>query len=217
MINTVKWFDEMAILQADKDRRVDTADRFGEALLSFFQQQLLDLRRGHFLNEKSHDDYIDDLYAMYLAFIPATYRYERMATDKAMRFAEGVQETTEKAVLENKDENFRDMVIIGGRVKDIPEDVLDKLGETRAHNDGVYEATWIWNFYNHMELAKTQITHTWQTMEDERVRLTHAEADLQTVPINVPFTVGGYQMMFPGDDSLGAPLKEIIGCRCVEL
>ena len=56
MINTVKWFDEMAILQADKDRRVDTADKFGKALLSFFQRQLLDIRRGHFLNEKSHDD-----------------------------------------------------------------------------------------------------------------------------------------------------------------
>jgi len=217
MINTVKWFDEMAILQADKDRRVDTAERFGKALYSFFERQMLDIRRGHFLNEKSHDDYIDDLYAMYLAMIPATYRYEKMATDKAMRFAEGIQETTEKAVLENEDERFRDMVIIGGRVKDIPEDVEKKLGETRAHNDGVYESTWIWNYYNHMELRKTQTTHTWQTQEDERVRPHHAEADLQTVPVDMPFSVGGYSMMFPGDDSLGAPLEEIIGCRCVEL
>lgn len=217
MINAVKWFDEMAILQSDKDRRVETANEMCRLLQDFFKRQARDIQIGHFLHERKREDYIDDLFAIYLALIPSEYKYERMATEKAQRFAEGIQQTTEDAVLKNKDTDFSDMVAIGGRIQKLPENVLDKLSETRANNDGVYEATWIWNYVTHMELRKTQKTHTWQTMEDERVRLTHAEADLQTVPIDMPFNVGGYMMMFPMDDSMGAPLSEILGCRCVEL
>jgi uncharacterized protein with gpF-like domain len=54
-------------------------------------------------------------------------------------------------------------------------------------------------------------------MRDERVRVSHWEADGQTVPINEPFIINGYKMMFPLDDSMGAPIDEIINCRCVEL
>lgn len=34
---------------------------------------------------------------------------------------------------------------------------------------------------------------------------------------NEPFIINGYKMMFPLDDSMGAPIDEIINCRCVEL
>lgn len=217
MIDAVKWFDEMNILQADKDRRVATADILKHSLMDFFQAQMLDIRRGYFLNEHDRDWYIDELYAIYLALIPIEYRYDSMATAKAMRFAEGIERTTEDAVLHSSDERFSQMVVMGGRNAVIPEDAMRVFSETRAHNDGVYESTWVWNYVNHMELRKTQKTHTWQTQEDEKVRPHHAEADLQTVPIDVPFSVGGYLMMFPMDDSLGAPLEEILGCRCVEL
>lgn len=56
---------------------------------------------------------------------------------------------------------------------------------------------------------------TWKAHRDELTRPTHAEADGQTVPINEPFVVGGYRMMFPGDTSLGAPAQEIVRCRCI--
>ena len=71
---------------------------------------------------------------------------------------------------------------------------------------------------NHQNLVdKKQNTHTWVSMRDERVRVSHWEADGQTVPINEPFIINGYKMMFPLDDSMGAPIDEIINCRCVEL
>jgi SPP1 gp7 family putative phage head morphogenesis protein len=54
----------------------------------------------------------------------------------------------------------------------------------------------------------------WLSSRDDRVREDHEEADGQTVPLDEPFTVGGYQLMWPGDPSLGAPGKEIINCRC---
>ncbi len=56
---------------------------------------------------------------------------------------------------------------------------------------------------------------TWKAHKDELTRPTHAEADGQTVPIGEPFVVGGYLMMFPGDISLGASVREIANCRCV--
>lgn len=56
---------------------------------------------------------------------------------------------------------------------------------------------------------------TWRAHKDELTRPTHAAANGQTVPINEPFIVGGYALMFPGDTSRGAPPQEIVNCRCV--
>lgn len=65
-------------------------------------------------------------------------------------------------------------------------------------------------FINSGANAKTWISH-----KDELTRATHRSADGQTVPIDEPFVVGGYSLMFPGDTSLGAPPQEIVNCRCV--
>lgn len=54
----------------------------------------------------------------------------------------------------------------------------------------------------------------WRTFGDSRVRPTHQQADGQEVSIDEPFEVGGYQLMFPNDSSLGAPPEEIVNCRC---
>lgn len=56
---------------------------------------------------------------------------------------------------------------------------------------------------------------TWKTFGDLKVRPTHKAANGQRVPLDMPFTVGGYQMMFPNDSSLGAPVGEVVNCRCV--
>lgn len=55
----------------------------------------------------------------------------------------------------------------------------------------------------------------WVAHKDELTRITHSNADGQIVPIDEPFVVGGYFMMFPLDSSLGAPVQEIANCRCV--
>ncbi len=55
----------------------------------------------------------------------------------------------------------------------------------------------------------------WVATEDGRTRDEHAEADGQEVPIDEPFVVGGEEMMYPGDISLGASAENTINCRCV--
>jgi hypothetical protein len=53
------------------------------------------------------------------------------------------------------------------------------------------------------------------------VREAHALAEEATIdnpiPVNEPFTVGGEQLMYPGDDSLGASPGNVINCQCIQL
>ncbi|MFA5312724.1 MAG: phage minor head protein [Methanomassiliicoccales archaeon] len=56
----------------------------------------------------------------------------------------------------------------------------------------------------------------WLSSRDARVRETHNDADGQEVGMDEPFNVGGYDLMFPGDSSLGAPASEIVSCRCTQ-
>ncbi|MGR3179852.1 MAG: hypothetical protein ACUZ8E_17570 [Candidatus Anammoxibacter sp.] len=54
----------------------------------------------------------------------------------------------------------------------------------------------------------------WITVGDSKVRESHISANRQTVEINEAFIVGGAELRHPGDTSLGAPIREIIRCRC---
>ena len=58
------------------------------------------------------------------------------------------------------------------------------------------------------------ISKEWVTVGDERVRQAHVIADSQEQSLNQPFTVGGEQLRWPGDTSLGASAGNVINCRC---
>ncbi len=60
----------------------------------------------------------------------------------------------------------------------------------------------------------SDVTKEWVTVGDEVVRPAHATADAQVKDMNLAFLVGGDLLRFPGDNSLGATLKNIINCRC---
>lgn len=53
----------------------------------------------------------------------------------------------------------------------------------------------------------------WITMGDEAVRDSHKDANGQVVPTGQPFTVGGQEMLYPGQP-VGDP-SEFLNCRCV--
>lgn len=59
-----------------------------------------------------------------------------------------------------------------------------------------------------------QLISTWHATLDSRTRPAHAYAHGQEVPQGIPFHVGGEQLLYPGDSSLGASLGNIINCRC---
>ena len=66
------------------------------------------------------------------------------------------------------------------------------------------------------EVLDEDVTREWDTSGDARVRESHARADGQKRKGNEPFNVGGYQLRYPGDSSLGAPAEEVVQCRCIE-
>lgn len=56
----------------------------------------------------------------------------------------------------------------------------------------------------------------WLSTPDNRVRHDHDVANGQTRKLDEPYSIGGYPMMHPGDSSMGAPVSEIVLCRCAE-
>ena len=219
MATIIPYFDEMQILQDDKLRRTKTAKQFINAMVQLFEAQLLDLISGVYYFDKSKQEYENELMDIYFSFLPK-YQYETEIREKAYRFAQYIEDATERAVTKAKgNENYTISRLTGGRMKkeDVPESVLRVFSNDRATEIALNETNWIYNWLNHQMIVATQETHTWVSMRDERVRINHRHADGQTVPVNEPFIVGGYKMMFPLDDSLGAPIEEIINCRCVEL
>lgn len=55
----------------------------------------------------------------------------------------------------------------------------------------------------------------WLATDDSRTRPTHREAEGQRVPVGKSFTVGGFELEFPGDPA--GPPQEVIQCRCTML
>lgn len=68
-------------------------------------------------------------------------------------------------------------------------------------------------------VKQSQVKKVWDATMDKRTRHSHQALDRETakepVDIDAPFiTERGAQLMFPGDQSLGAPGGEVINCRC---
>ncbi|MBR1631347.1 MAG: hypothetical protein IJ680_05780 [Paludibacteraceae bacterium] len=87
--------------------------------------------------------------------------------------------------------------------------------EDRAMFLAENEANTIANYEDLMDAIDAgYTTKTWVTMADRKVRETHRDLEGVTISIFEPFDVGGYQMMVPKDDSMGAGPEEIVNCRC---
>jgi len=66
------------------------------------------------------------------------------------------------------------------------------------------------------DIGANAVKRDWDSAEDSATRDSHRAMDGQQRGANEPFTTGaGFQMLYPGDSSLGAPGSEIINCRCV--
>ena len=62
-----------------------------------------------------------------------------------------------------------------------------------------------------------ELTKSWLSTPDNRTRADHEEADGQTTALDEPYTVGGEQLMYPGDVSMGASAANVVNCRCTEV
>lgn len=66
-------------------------------------------------------------------------------------------------------------------------------------------------------ISARNVTATWDTAHDNKVRETHHEMQGQTIEYGGAFvSPSGARLRYPGDTSLGAPASEVIRCRCVK-
>lgn len=107
---------------------------------------------------------------------------------------------------------------INKMAKDLMNRVTDmnKTSAVRAARTAVTEAENAGRQAAADELEKKGVImgKRWIATHDSRTRDEHLEADGQIVENNKPFVVGGEELMFPGDKSLGASGWNRYNCRC---
>lgn len=80
---------------------------------------------------------------------------------------------------------------------------------TGAQNAGRMDA------YTEAEKMGIHVRKQWLATLDNRTRHAHAMLDGQTVDVDKPFKVDGYEIMYPGDSS--APGFLVYNCRCTQI
>ena len=110
---------------------------------------------------------------------------------------------------------------INKMAKDLMNRVTDmnKTSAVRAARTAVTEAENAGRQAAADELEKKGVImgKRWVATHDSRVRDEHLEADGQIVENKNPFVVGGEELMFPGDKSLGASGWNLYNCRCTRV
>jgi hypothetical protein len=64
-------------------------------------------------------------------------------------------------------------------------------------------------------VAEQDVTKTWVTVGDHKVRPFHRELNKQVVGLNVPFTCSGGEIMYPGDPAADVGMTANCRCTCI--
>ncbi len=105
------------------------------------------------------------------------------------------------------------------------QEAFEKNSDSRVNTISITETQGVSELTKFLEakgiaatLTGTQeIFKTWNTVLDEKTRLSHVQADRQRVRLETAHTVQGQSLRFPGDASLGATGDNRFGCRCSDI
>ncbi len=135
-------------------------------------------------------------------------------SDKSIKWAKQVQETTEKSIKQILVKGFEE-----GLGSYEVADLIQADTNFSYRRSEAIARTEIISSCNYADNAMYSIDDniigkTWSATGDGRTRGSHSSANGQKVKKDKPFIVGGSKLMHPGDNSLGAPAHEVINCRC---
>lgn len=125
--------------------------------------------------------------------------------------------TVAKAILEGRGVPVEQARRIVSRYRD---GLLRYRGETIARTELLgslhhSQAEALAQMVRRENLRPDAVTEEWDAANDSATRQSHRAMDGQKRQAGQPFVTGaGYLMRYPGDSSLGAPVKEIANCRC---
>lgn len=221
-----QYFDGMNLIQSDKDYRVEMCN------------QLSDMIYGE-LDRKDSDNWEDNLAKIIIVWLLLFKLLNEKQADVIEEYISyGVR--TENS-LDNPKWYEREVAnniiadcknTLKKTISDIQDNIIDtfenkangvennskKSNKTRANVIARNATNRYSNIYNR-DVAKNNgyTKHKWLSMRDNRVRDSHRDTDGQVQPIDMPYEVNGYYMMYPMDETYGAPQSEISGCRCTEI
>jgi len=220
----ILYFDEMNILEYEKTARTTACD----ALSGMIYKEFQNIEDG----EKSYNTLKKRLLLAFTVWaVDIGFIGEKQLRENKNSIEEtlGIQIATILPKLQpvldvsdSKEETINKMGHIVDniyRIVDTTKKNKEKPHATsRARADDIArtETNIAFNRMEHDAEKKKAKYHVWCSEMDKRVRDSHKGCDGQKKPINEPFDVNGYLMMYPMDDTFGAPIEEIAGCRCVE-
>lgn len=166
-----------------------------------------------------------------LAFNVANLQAQEWFIDYAAQFSTPITDTSEREISALLQQGAREGWSTGEMTKalsqlfqqwidgdvDAAEFAAERLPPWRSELIARTETTRAYGAGSAQIYAENGVGREWLAALDDRTRESHALASGQVVGIDEPFIVGGYEMMYPGDMSLGAPLEEAAACRCTIL
>lgn len=184
----------MDLSEREQNQRIEKSEELHERIGSF-----LDMQKEVYQSDPAMFAFLND---MYLSQLESLYRdvfdsSNNWVDERSKTFSNEIQRATQDCIEQGKAEKA--------------------FSEERKSKISINESNMYWNYDRHRRLSSVYTYHTWLSERDDRVRPTHITADGQRVPVDEPFWVGGYRMMYPTDSSLGAGPEEIVNCRCVEI
>lgn len=188
------YFSTMQIPETEKQGRIRLAKKLYYLLVPYFEKQKEVKRLDAEMFAIMTDVYIRQLSDIYKT-ATGIGAFDTWANDHADKLARDVTDSTANWKRGNPNNAFT---------------------ETRAKEIALNESSLFYNQKSHSEKSRKYQYHVWHAHTDEVTRKAHYLADGQVKPINEPFNIGGYRMMYPMDNSLGAPPEMIVNCRCVE-
>jgi len=138
-------------------------------------------------------------------------------TRKTFKFADEVNKTTKEHLKRELEESIRAGEALAERTKRVQK-VFDRGIRGTRPRARLIARTESASIVNHADLIAAKQTgvvsqKAWLTARDERVRMTHRDAEAQGfIPIDSAFQVGDYRMTAPGDPNAG--VEELANCRC---
>lgn len=197
------YFSPMGIPEERKRLREELAVDLDAVILFALEMMAAEAATSGDIDEAYYTDY---LYRKMLETAePVIGELPDRTRAKLKERAAAIVETTAKRVEEAKAKGKK------------PDEITEgwEFSEGRAEAVAGNEAQWLCVDDEHRAAEKEGKTRkTWQTMADGRVRPTHFMVDGVTMPLDEPFNVGEYLMMYPTDISLGAGPEEVSNCRC---
>jgi len=203
---------ELAIPAAIADQRVSLARAFAtnyRTTADYFGKRLLKEAKSHpgaDVTKAGIMDIFNDALELFI-------------TEWVARRVTQIDRTTEnqiRAVIRNGQDEGLSVPQIGKNIRDYAAPMsatrANIIARTETHTAANYGAQ------TAAELTGLKMRKEWVSAQDERTRTSppdefdHIEADGQVVDMSEAFTVGGEQLMFPGDP--GGSAGNIINCRC---